>query len=114
MEYRPLGHSGITVSQICLGTMMFGDRTDESEATRIVAAARDHGVNFIDTADVYARGESERLVGKLIHADRSRWILASKVANAIGDDPNDRGTSRRWMMRAIRVDPPITFLKPIP
>ena len=101
MEYRPLGHSGITVSQICLGTMMFGDRTDESEATHIVAAARDQGVNFVDTADVYAGGESERLVGKLIHPDRSRWILASKVANAIGDDPNDRGTSRRWMMRAI-------------
>jgi len=101
MEYRQLGRSGIRVSQICLGTMMFGDRTDEAEAARIVAAARDARVNFIDTADVYAKGESERLVGKLIRPDRSRWILATKVANSMSGDPNDRGTSRRWVTRAI-------------
>jgi len=101
MEYRKLGHSGIRVSPICLGTMMFGDRTDELEAGRIVAAAREAGVNFIDTADSYAGGASERITGKLIAEDRSRWILASKVANPAGDNPNDRGTSRRWLMRAI-------------
>ena len=101
MEYHKLGASGIRVSPICLGTMMFGDRTDEAEAGRIVAAAREAGVNFIDTADSYAAGASERITGKLIAQDRSRWILASKVANPAGDDPNDRGTSRRWLMRAI-------------
>ncbi len=99
MEYRRLGKSGIRVSPLCLGTMMFGDRTDAAEAGRIVAAAREAGVNFIDTADVYARGESERITGKLIAADRPRWILATKIANPMGDDPNDRGLSRRWLIR---------------
>ena len=61
MEYRRLGRSGLTVSALCLGTMTFGDRTDEAEAGRIVAAARDAGINFIDTADQYAKGESERI-----------------------------------------------------
>ncbi|HZZ91926.1 MAG TPA: aldo/keto reductase [Usitatibacter sp.] len=101
MEYRKLGESGLMVSPLCLGTMMFGDRTDKSEAGRIVAAARDAGVNFIDTADVYAKGESERITGALIAPDRDRWILATKVANPMGDDPNRRGTSRKWILRAI-------------
>ena len=99
MEYRRLGKSGIRVSPLCLGTMMFGDRTDAAEAGRMVAAARDAGVNFIDTADVYAKGESERIAGSLIAADRPRWILATKIANPMGDDPNDRGLSRRWLLR---------------
>jgi len=103
MEYNKLGASGIRVSPICLGTMMFGDRTDEAEAGRIVAAASEAGVNFIDTADSYAAGASERMTGKLIAGDRSRWILATKIANPAGDDPNDRGTSRRWMSRAIEL-----------
>jgi len=103
MEYRKLGASGIRVSPISLGTMMFGERTDEAEAGRIVAAAREAGVNFIDTADSYAAGASERITGKLIAGDRTRWILASKIANPAGDDPNDRGTSRRWMSRAIEL-----------
>jgi aryl-alcohol dehydrogenase (NADP+) len=98
------------VSPICLGTMMFGDRTDEAEAARIVASAREAGVNFIDTADVYAKGESERITGKLIAADRVRWVLATKVANPMpvpgnsnpgGDDPNRRGTGRKWILQAI-------------
>src|SRR5438105_12591342 len=101
MEYRSLGHSGLKVSPICLGTMMFGDRTDAAEAGRIVASAREAGVNFIDTADVYAKGESERVTGKLIASDRERWVLATKVANPMGDDPNRRGTGRKWVMRAI-------------
>ena len=101
MDYRLLGRNGIKVSPICLGTMMFGDRTDATEAGRIVASARAAGVNFIDTADVYAKGESERITGKLIAPDRDRWILATKVANAMGDDPNRRGTSRKWVMHAI-------------
>jgi len=101
MEYRYLGNSGVKVSTLCLGTMMFGDRTDAQEAGRIVAAARDAGVNFIDTADVYTKGESEKMVGPLIAKDRERWVLATKVGNAMGDDPNQRGTGRKWIMAAI-------------
>ena len=101
MEYRRLGRSGVKVSPICLGTMMFGDQTDAAEAGRIVASARDAGVNFIDTADVYCNGESEKITGKLIAADRDRWVLATKVANSRGEDPNRRGTGRKWVMRAI-------------
>ena len=66
MDYRHLGSSGVKVSPLCLGTMMFGDRTDAAEAARIVAAAREAGVNFVDTADAYTRGESERILGPLI------------------------------------------------
>ena len=106
MEYRDLGKSGLKVSRLCLGTMMFGDRTDAAEAARIVASARDAGVNFIDTADVYAKGESERITGKLIAPDRDRWVLATKVANPMAgpggsEDPNRRGTGRKWILRAI-------------
>jgi len=101
MEYRKLGESGLHVSPICLGTMMFGDRTDAAESGRIVSAARDAGVNFIDTADVYTKGESERITGKLIAPDRDRWVLATKVANPMGDDPNRRGTGRKWIMQAV-------------
>jgi len=101
MEYNALGRSGLQVSRLCLGTMMFGDRTDAAEAGSIVASAREAGVNFIDTADVYAKGESERIAGKLIAADRDRWVLATKVANPMGDDPNRRGTGRKWILRAI-------------
>jgi len=101
MEYRNLGSSGLKVSPICLGTMMFGDRTDAAEAGRIVDAARAAGVNFIDTADAYAKGGSERVVGKLIARDRDQWVLATKVGNPMGKGPNDTGLSRVWIMRAI-------------
>jgi aryl-alcohol dehydrogenase-like predicted oxidoreductase len=74
---RLLGRSGLRVSSICLGTMMFGDRTSEAEALEIVATCRDAGVNFIDTADVYAQGESERITGRAIAAVRHRWIVAT-------------------------------------
>ncbi|MEI6303140.1 MAG: aldo/keto reductase [Betaproteobacteria bacterium] len=101
MDYRNLGRSGLKVSKMCLGTMMFGDRTDAAEAARIVASACDAGVNFIDTADQYAKGESERITGKLIAAERSRWVLATKVGNRMGNAPNDGGLSRAWILRAI-------------
>jgi aryl-alcohol dehydrogenase (NADP+) len=102
MQYRSLGASGLKVSRICLGTMMFGGPSDAAEAARIVGSARDAGINFIDTADVYVKGESERITGKLIASDRERWVLATKVGNPMGeDDPNRRGTGRKWVMRAI-------------
>ena len=101
MEYRKLGTSGVKVSPICLGTMMFGDRTDAAEAGRIVESARAAGINFIDTADAYAKGESERITGKLIAPDREQWVLATKVGNPMGKSPNDTGLSRSWLMRAI-------------
>ena len=101
MHDRRLGGSGVSVSTLCLGTMMFGDRTGEAEANEIVAACRDAGVNFIDTADVYAGGESERITGRTIASDRHRWVLATKVGNAMGRDPNRRGLSRRWLAQAI-------------
>ena len=79
--------------------MMFGDRTDEAEAARIVAASREAGLNAIDTADIYAGGESERITGRLIAAERGHWVLATKLANPTGPGPNDRGLSRRHMLR---------------
>lgn len=100
-SYRPLGASGLKVSKLWLGTMMFGDQTDAAEAANIVAATRDAGINAIDTANAYAGGESERLTGKLIAADRARWILATKLANPMGPGPNDRGLSRRHIMAAV-------------
>ncbi len=101
MDYVNLGRSGLKVSRLCLGSMTFGDRTDAAEAARIIASARDAGVNFIDTADQYAKGESERIVGKLIAKERNRWVLATKVGNRMGDAPNDGGLSRAWILRAI-------------
>ena len=101
MEYRNLGNSGLKVSPICLGTMMFGEATDAAEAARIVDSARAAGINFIDTADAYAKGGSERVTGELIAGDREQWVLATKVGNFMGKGPNDGGSSRAWIMRAI-------------
>jgi len=100
MKYRKLGRSGLKVSPLCLGTMMFGGPTDEAEAGRIVAAAREAGINFIDTADQYTEGRSEEIVGRAIKAERRHWVLATKVANPQGPGPNERGLSRYWIMRA--------------
>jgi len=100
MQFRRLGDSGLEVSEICLGTMMFGDRTDAATAQRIIASAHDAGVNFIDTADVYVKGASESIVGPAIAANRRRWILATKVGNVMSDAPHDGGLSRRWVMQA--------------
>ena len=100
MEYRRLGASGLEVSPLCLGTMTFGDTTDAAEAQRIVDDAFEHGVNFIDTADAYGKGVSERIVGAAIHANRQRWIVATKVGNALTAKPHDGGLSRRWILQA--------------
>ena len=102
MKYHRLGNSGLKVSAICLGAMMFGDQTTAAVAGRIVASAFDAGVNFIDTADAYARGESERIVGRLMAKQRDRWVLATKVSNpTIPGDPNSGGLGRKWMMQAV-------------
>ncbi|NYI02143.1 aldo/keto reductase [Cupriavidus plantarum] len=101
MQYRRLGASNLKVSTLCLGTMMFGDQTDEAEAGRIVASARDHGVNFIDTADVYTKGASEEMVGRLLARNRTDWILATKLGNQMGAAPNQSHYSRTWIMHEI-------------
>ena len=101
MEYRYLGSSHLKVSALCLGTMMFGDQTDATEARRIVNSARERGVNFIDTADIYTKGESERIVGQCLAGSRHDWVLASKHGNAMSEAPNMSGYSRTWIMRAI-------------
>lgn len=99
MEFRNLGASGLSVSQICLGSMMFGGPTDARAAGRIVGAARDAGVNFIDTANGYNKGASEEIVGKLIKRDRDRWVLATKGAANIGPGPFGRGISRKALTK---------------
>ena len=101
MEYYGLGRTGIRVSPLCLGAMMFGSwgEPDHDESVRIIHRALDAGINFIDTADVYSGGESEEIVGKaLASVDRSRVVLATKVHAAMGEDPNARGNSRRWII----------------
>ena len=100
MEYRQLGRSGLKISPICLGTMMFGGPTDEAVSKRIIAKAREAGVNFIDTADAYSNGISETVVGRAISNNRPAWVLATKLANPMGDDPNRGGLSRRWVLQA--------------
>ena len=99
MQYHRLGKSPLQVSRLCLGAMMFGDQTDEAEAGRIVADAHAQGVNFIDTADVYSKGASERMVGRLLQGSRHDWVLASKLGNAMSDRPNEGRYSRAWMLR---------------
>jgi aryl-alcohol dehydrogenase (NADP+) len=100
VEYRNLGRSGLKVSPICLGTMMFGGPTDEAESARIIGIGREAGVNFVDTANVYTEGRSEEIVGRAVKADRASWVLATKAANPTGPGPNDRGVSRRHLTAA--------------
>ena len=104
MEYRPLGATGVQVSPLCLGAMMFGawGNPDHDESIRIIHRALDAGINFVDTADVYSRGESEEIVGKaLAGGRRDHVVLATKFHGSMGDDPNERGNSRRWIMREV-------------
>ena len=101
MKFVRMGLSGLEVSPLCLGTMTFGARTDAREAARIVAHARDAGVNFLDTSDNYVQGESERIVGKIVKREREHWVLATKAGNPMGNASHRRGISRRWLLRAI-------------
>lgn len=100
MEYRSLGRSGLKVSPLCLGTMMFGGPTDEASSARIAGNAREAGINFIDTANSYNGGRSEEVVGRIVARDREHWILATKIANSLGSGPNDGGLSRRACIAA--------------
>jgi aryl-alcohol dehydrogenase-like predicted oxidoreductase len=103
MQYRTLGRTGIKVSPYCLGAMMFGamGNPDHDDCIRIIHKALDFGVNFIDTADRYSRGESEEIVGKALKGRRDNIVLATKVHGPMGEDPNQQGNSRRWIMRAV-------------
>ena len=104
MVHRTLARTGVHVSPLCLGAMMFGawGETDHDECVRIIHRALDAGINFIDTADVYARGESEEIVGKaLAGGRREHVVLATKFHGAMGDDPNQAGNSRRWIFREV-------------
>jgi aryl-alcohol dehydrogenase-like predicted oxidoreductase len=102
MEYRPLGRTGVQVSEICLGTMMFGARADKDESLRMLDYAFDRGVNFVDTANVYGGNESERILGDALTRDgkRHHTILATKVHGPQSADVNDRGVSRRHIVDA--------------
>jgi aryl-alcohol dehydrogenase-like predicted oxidoreductase len=103
MEHRPLGRTGVQVSKLCLGTMMFGawGNPDHEDSIRIIHAALDAGVNFVDTADVYSAGESEEIVGKALAGRRDDVVLATKVGFPMGDDPNRRGASRRRIINGV-------------
>jgi aryl-alcohol dehydrogenase-like predicted oxidoreductase len=104
MELRALGRTGVKVSPLCLGAMMFGSwgNADREECIRIIHRALDAGINFIDTADVYSRGESEQIVGDALRGGRREHVvLATKVHGTMGDDPNQFGNSRRWIVREV-------------
>ncbi len=103
MEYRKLGRTGVEVSSQCLGAMMFGalGNTDHDDCVRIIDRALESGINFIDTADVYSQGESEQIVGRAIKGRRDEVVLATKCFNSMGTDRNQRGGSRRWIIRAV-------------
>ncbi|MER8068024.1 aldo/keto reductase [Streptomyces sp. NPDC094034] len=103
MKYRTLGRTGIKVSPYCLGAMMFGamGNPDHEDSARIIHKALDAGINFIDTADAYSRGESEEIVGKALKGRRDNVVLATKAHLPMGDDPNQQGNSRRWVIRAL-------------
>src|SRR4051795_2823862 len=103
MEYRRLGRTGVQVSKLCLGTMMFGawGNADHDDSTRIIHAALDGGINFVDSADVYSAGESEEIVGKALKGRRDDVVVATKFFVPMGEDPNRRGGSRRWIVREV-------------
>ncbi|MEV6261382.1 aldo/keto reductase [Streptomyces sp. NPDC051784] len=103
MKYRTLGRTGIKVSPYCLGAMMFGavGNPDHEDSVRIIHKALDAGINFVDTADAYSQGESEEIVGKALKGRRDHVVLATKAHLPMGDDPNQRGNSRRWIVRAL-------------
>jgi aryl-alcohol dehydrogenase-like predicted oxidoreductase len=104
MQNRVLGRTGVSVSPLCLGARMFGPwgNKDEADSIRVIHRALDAGINFVDTADVYSAGESERIVGQALAGRRDDVVLATKFFMPMGGtDPNQRGGSRRWIIRAV-------------
>ena len=101
MNYRPLGRSGVQVSQLCFGTMSFGGDADEAASAEMFKAARDIGINFFDTADQYSKGRSEEILGRLARGAREDLVIATKCFNATGPDRNAKGNSRRHLTRAL-------------
>lgn len=101
MEYKTLGRAGVKVSPLCLGPMMFGGPTNEKDSIRIIHRALDAGINFMDTANVYNDGESERVIGKAVRSNREKWIIATKVHGSMGDDVNQSGSHRVNIMSAV-------------
>jgi len=101
MEYRRLGSSGLKVSEVGLGSNNFGWRLDEQSSIRVIEHALDVGINFIDTADVYGRGQSEEFIGKAVKSKRAQVLLATKFGNPMGAGPNERGGSRHYIMQAV-------------
>ncbi len=98
ITYRRLGRSGLQISPLCLGTMMFGGPAERGAIENIFSSAREMGINFLDTADAYNGGASEEVVGQAIRDDRDAWILATKIANPIGPSINQGGLSRKWVI----------------
>jgi aryl-alcohol dehydrogenase-like predicted oxidoreductase len=104
MERRPLGRSGVSVTKLCLGAVMFGawGNTGHDDSIRIIHRALDAGINFIDTADIYSQGESEEIVGKaLAGSRRDEVVLATKFWGQMGEEPNRGGVSRRWIIHEV-------------
>jgi aryl-alcohol dehydrogenase-like predicted oxidoreductase len=101
MKYKRLGKAGVKVSELCLGTMIYGQQVEEAPAIKIIRRAIDRGINFLDTADTYVNGRSEQIVGKAIEGQRDDIVLATKVYNRMGPGPNDEGLSRKHIMHAV-------------
>jgi aryl-alcohol dehydrogenase-like predicted oxidoreductase len=101
MKTKPLGSTGVQVSELCFGTMSFGGDADEAASAALYKACRDAGINFFDTADAYSKGRSEEILGRLMQGHRDDLVVATKVFNPTGDDVNARGASRRHVTRAL-------------
>ncbi|WP_437890860.1 aldo/keto reductase [Phytobacter sp. V91] len=101
MEYRYMCRSGLRVSPLCLGAMMFGGETDEATSGRIIHKAFEQGINFIDTADVYHAGKSEEIVGRAVAAERDKWVIATKFGFPFSQGANEQGQSRKWINQSV-------------
>jgi aryl-alcohol dehydrogenase-like predicted oxidoreductase len=101
MKFKPLGRSGVQVSELCFGTMSFGGDADQAAAAAMYKASRNAGINFFDTADQYSKGKSEEILGALMRGHRNDLVITTKCFNPTGEDVNARGTSRRHVTRAV-------------
>ena len=103
MKYRPLGRTGVSVSELCFGTMSFGGDADEATSAAMYKQVRDAGINFFDTANEYSKGRSEEILGRLMKGHRDDLVVTTKVFNPIRDDVNARGGSRRHIAQAVEL-----------